>query len=240
IVALAIDALLPAIPQIGLAIGSHDPTENQLLVTMIFLGLGAGQLLFGPISDNIGRKPVVYIGFLVFLLASLICLYAPNLEVMVLGRSFQGIGLAAPRTISISIIRDTHEGDRMARSMSLVTAVFSLVPIIAPALGKMILDLSGWEGIFVAQMVLAFAVGLWFWRAQPETLPREYKIPFTVRNVLDGFREFFRHGQTVAFTMITGLLNGAFLVYLSSAQHIFETQYQLGDSFPYIFAGLAF
>lgn len=240
IVALAIDALLPAISHIGLAIGSVDPTDNQLLVTMIFLGLGAGQLAFGPISDGIGRKPVVTIGFLVFLLASLICLYAPSLEVMVIGRIFQGVGLAAPRTIAIAIIRDTHEGDRMARVMSFVTAFFILVPIIAPALGKLILDLSGWEGIFVAQMVLAVAVGLWFWKAQPETLHPEYKIPFDARNVLEGFREFFRHGQSVVFTLISGLLNGAFLVYLSAAQHIFETQYRLGDTFPFIFAGLAF
>ena len=240
VVALAIDALLPAIPDIGQAIGSPDPTDNQLLVTMIFLGLGAGQLFFGPISDSIGRKPVVYIGFIIFLLASVLCLYAPSLEVMVVGRIFQGIGLAAPRTIAISIIRDSYDGDRMARVMSFVTAFFILVPIIAPALGKMIMDLSGWEGIFYAQMVLALAVGLWFWKRQRETLPLEYKIPFNVQNVLHGFREFFKYRQTVVFTLISGLLNGAFLVYLSTAQHIFENQYSLKESFPFIFAGLAF
>ena len=240
IVALAIDALLPAISDIGHAIGSHDPQENQLLVTMIFFGLGAGQLCFGPISDSLGRKPVVYIGFFIFLLASLICLYATSLETMVVGRILQGVGLAAPRTVSISIIRDSFEGDRMARIMSFVTAFFILVPIIAPALGKLILDLSGWQGIFVAQMALALAVGLWFWKRQPETLHPEYKIPFNGGNLIKGFREFFRHGQTLVFTVISGLLNGAFLVYLSSAQHIFENQYHLKENFPYIFAGLAF
>ncbi len=240
IVALAIDALLPAIPDIGLSIQSLDPTDNQLLVTMIFLGLGAGQLLLGPISDSLGRKPVVYIGFSIFLLASFICLYAPSLEIMVLGRIFQGIGLAAPRTIAISMIRDSYRGDRMAKTMSFVTAFFILVPIIAPALGKLILDQSGWQAIFYVQMVMALIIGFWFWNRQPETLRPEHKIPFNGRNFIKGAKEFFRHRDTVVFTLNSGLLNGAFLVYLSSAQHIFVDQYGLEENFPFIFAGLAF
>lgn len=239
IVALAIDAILPAISNIGLAINSLDPTDNQLLVTMIFLGLGVGQLFFGPISDSFGRKPVVYVGFIIFLVASIICLYAPSLEVMVVGRIFQGIGLSAPRTISISIIRDTYKGDYMAKVMSFVVAFFILVPVVAPAIGKLILDAAGWEAIFVVQLVFALIVALWFWKRQPETLHPEYKIPFTRHVFVDGLKEFVKHRETVAFTLTSGLVTGAFLVYLSSAQHIFEDQYALKEMFPYIFAGLA-
>ena len=239
IVALAIDAILPAISNIGEAINSLDPTDNQLLVTMIFLGLGVGQLFFGPISDNFGRKPVVYVGFIIFLVASIICLYAPSLEVMVVGRIFQGIGLSAPRTISISIIRDTYEGDYMAKVMSFVVAFFILVPVVAPAIGKLILDAAGWQAIFYVQLFFALVVALWFWKRQPETLHPEYKIPFTGHVFIDGLKEFVRHSETVAFTLTSGLVTGAFLVYLSSAQHIFEDQYALKEMFPYIFAGLA-
>ncbi|MDF0706314.1 multidrug effflux MFS transporter [Flagellimonas okinawensis] len=239
IVALAIDAILPAISNIGEAINSTDPTDNQLLVTMIFLGLGVGQLFFGPISDSFGRKPVVYIGFSIFLLASIICLFAPNLEVMVVGRILQGIGLSAPRTISISIIRDSYEGDYMAKIMSFVTAFFILVPVVAPAIGKLILDASGWQGIFYVQMFFVLVVALWFWKRQPETLHPEYKIPFSSHVFVDGVKEFIKYRETIAFTLISGLVTGAFLVYLSSAQHIFEDQYALKEIFPYIFAGLA-
>lgn len=240
IAALTIDAILPAISTIGTAIGSPDPTDNQLLITMIFLGLGVGQLGFGPISDSLGRKPVVYMGFGIFLLGSVVCLMATSLEVMVAGRILQGMGLAAPRTISISIIRDSYKGDRMARTMSFVTAFFILVPIIAPALGKLVLDAQGWHAIFVAQMVLAVIIGLWFWRRQGETLHPGHKITLSAANFVAGTREFFRHRETVAFTLSSGLLNGAFLVYLGSAQYIFEEQYGLKELFPFIFAGLAF
>nr|WP_293301560.1 multidrug effflux MFS transporter [Allomuricauda sp.] len=239
IVALAIDALLPAISNIGADINSLDSTDNQMLVTMIFLGLGLGQLFFGPLSDCYGRKPVVYAGFILFLLASIVCLYAPSLEVMVLGRILQGIGLSAPRTISISIIRDTYEGDYMAKIMSFVVAFFILVPVVAPAIGKVILDSFGWKGIFYVQLIFALIIALWFWKRQPETLHPEFKIPFSGHVFVDGLKEFIRHKETVAFTITSGLVTGAFLVYLSSAQHIFEDQYALKEVFPYIFAGLA-
>nr|WP_323673833.1 multidrug effflux MFS transporter [Arenibacter sp. GZD-96] len=239
IVALSIDALLPAISDIGIAIRSFNATNNQLLITMIFLGLGVGQLLFGPLSDSFGRKPIIYIGFVVFLIASLLCVVAPTLEWMIVGRILQGIGLSAPRTITISIIRDTYKGDFMAKVMSFVTAFFILVPVIAPAIGKVILDYFGWESIFYMQMFFAVLVSIWFWKQQPETLHPEYKIPFSAHLFIDGIKKLMPYKETLAFTMISGLITGAFLVYLSASQHVFEDQYGLKDSFPYIFAGLA-
>ena len=239
IVALAIDAILPAMADIGIAINSLDPTQNQLLVTMIFLGLGVGQLFFGPLSDSLGRKPIVYFGFTVFLVASIICLLAPNLEIMLIGRILQGIGLSAPRTISISIIRDTYRGDYMAKIMSFVTAFFILVPVVAPAIGKTIMDVAGWEGIFYMQLFFALLVGIWFWKRQQETLNPAFKVPFTFSVFIRGTKEILRYKETVSCTIISGLITGSFLVYLSSAQHVFEELYGLTETFPYIFAGLA-
>lgn len=239
IVALAIDALLPAMSTIGIDINSLDPTENQKFITMIFLGLGVGQLIFGPLSDSFGRKPIVYIGFALFCVASVICVLAPNLEWMIVGRILQGIGLSAPRTISISMIRDSYKGDYMAKIMSFVTAFFILVPIVAPAMGKFFLDHYGWESIFYMQLVATLGVGVWFWRRQPETLKPEYKIEFSSHVFVDGFKELLRHRETMAFTIVSGLITGAFMVYLSSAQEVFEVQYGLADNFPFVFAGLA-
>jgi len=239
IVALAIDALLPAISHIGIAINSLDSTDNQLLITMIFLGLGFGQLFFGPLSDSFGRKPIVYMGFGLFAVASAICVFAPSLEIMIIGRILQGIGLSAPRTIAISIIRDTYKGDYMARIMSYDTAFFILVPVVAPAIGKWIMDAFGWEAIFYVQLFFALIVAIWFWKRQVETLKPQYKIPFSGKVFVNGLREFLKYKETVAFTFTSGFITGSFLVYLSASQQVFEEQYGLVESFPYIFAGLA-
>jgi DHA1 family bicyclomycin/chloramphenicol resistance-like MFS transporter len=239
VVALAIDALLPALDIIGIAVGTNQLADNQLLITMIFVGLGIGPLIFGPLSDSQGRKPTVYIGFAIFIIASFICVYASSLEMMILGRILQGVGLSAPRTISIAIIRDMYEGDYMARIMSFVTVVFILIPVIAPALGKFILDHYDWQTIFYIQIVFSLLVAFWFWKRQKETLTQEKRISFNHKVILNGFKQIFQQRRTMAFTLISGFVVGSFLVYLSSSQQIFQEQYGLKDEFPYIFAGLA-
>lgn len=239
VVALAIDALLPALDVIGIAIGTENTVDNQLLITMMFLGLGIGPLFFGPISDATGRKPVVYVGLAIFLAASVICVSAESLEVMILGRILQGIGLSAPRTIAIAIIRDMFSGDYMARIMSFVTVVFLLVPIVAPAMGKLILDSYSWQGIFYVQVVISLMVGIWFWKRQPETLMVEKRVRFSNRVFIDGFKEVVNQKTTMGYTAISGFVAGSFFVYLSSSQQIFQEQYHLKEEFPYIFAGLA-
>jgi DHA1 family bicyclomycin/chloramphenicol resistance-like MFS transporter len=239
VVALAIDALLPALDIIGLAIGTQNTVDNQLLITMMFLGLGIGPLFFGPISDAIGRKPVVYMGFSVFLVASFICVSAESLEIMILGRILQGIGLSGPRTLAIAIIRDMYSGDYMARIMSFVTVVFLLVPIVAPAIGKLILDSYNWQGIFYVQLIISLFVVFWFWLRQPETLLAENRVGFSNHVFINGFKEVIQHKATMGYTAISGLVAGSFFVYLSSAQQIFQEQYLLKEEFPFIFAGLS-
>lgn len=239
IVALAIDAILPALEVIGNSVGTTDPTQNQLLITMIFLGLGCGQLIFGPLSDSIGRKPTIYIGFAVFVIASFVCVTTNSIEMMVFGRILQGIGLAAPRTISIAMVRDNFSGDYMAKIMSFIVAIFILVPVIAPALGKLLLDTFGWQSIFNSQLIFGLLIMIWLWRRQPETLHPENKIKLSTSLFISGTKEFLKFKTSVAFTLISGLITGSFMVYISASQEIFQNQYGLVDEFPFIFAALA-
>ncbi len=239
VVALAIDALLPALDIIGISIATTSATDNQLLITMIFLGLGFGPLLFGPISDSLGRKPMVFVGFGVFFIASIICVFSESLEMMIFGRILQGIGLSAPRTISIAIIRDIYSGDRMAKIMSFVVVVFLLVPIIAPALGKYVLDHFSWQAIFYTQIGFSAIIAFWFWKRQPETLMEENRIKFTKNLFVDGFKELIKYPTTMGYTVISGFVTGSFMVYLSSSQQVFQDQYFMKEEFPFIFAGLA-
>ncbi|MDA8685425.1 multidrug effflux MFS transporter [Robiginitalea sp.] len=239
IVALSLDALLPALEIIGIAVGNTDAASNQLLITLFFLGMGSGPLLFGPLSDSVGRKPVVYIGFGLFMASSLICISAVSLPWMIAGRILQGASLSAPRTISIAMIRDRFSGDYMARIMSFVTVVFLLVPVIAPALGKIVMDIWNWKAIFYLQVIIAGIVCFWFWKRQPETLPKEKRSGFKAITILRGFKAVLSFRRTILFTVIWGLITGAFLVYLSTSQQIFEVQYDLKEHFPILFAGLA-
>lgn len=239
LVALSIDALLPALEQIGLSVGIQESNDNQLLITMIFLGLGFGQLIFGPLSDSFGRKPMVYFGFIVFVLASFICVSATSLEMMVFGRILQGIGLSAPRTISIAMVRDTFSGDYMARIMSFIVVIFILVPVVAPALGKIMLDNYGWKSIFNSQLIFGGLVMFWLWKRQPETLKPENKKKFSLSLFVKGAKEFVKHKQAIVFTLFSGFITGSFMVYLSASESIFREQYGLSEQFPYIFAGLA-
>jgi len=239
IVALAIDALLPALDYIGFSIGTTKSSDTQLLITMIFLGLGIGPLLFGPISDSLGRKPVVYMGFGVFIIASLICIYSESLFWMVLGRILQGVGLSAPRTIAIAMVRDSYSGDYMARIMSFITVVFILVPIVAPAMGKFVLDHYNWQAIFYIQLIFSILVSWWFWKRQPETLPEVKRVKFSGHIFMDGLKELIKYKKTIGYTLVSGFVTGSFMVYLSASQQIFHTQYGLKEEFPFIFAGLA-
>jgi len=178
-------------------------------------------------------------GFAVFIIASFVCIYAPNLETMIIGRILQGIGLSAPRTISIAIIRDRFNGDRMAKVMSFVVVIFLLVPIIAPALGKFILNHYSWQAIFYAQIGFSLFISLWFWKRQPETLISEKRIKFSKHLFINGYKELIKYKRTLAFTVISGFVTGSFMVYLSSSQQVFQEQYLLKEEFPFIFAGLA-
>jgi DHA1 family bicyclomycin/chloramphenicol resistance-like MFS transporter len=239
LVALSIDALLPAISDISTSIHIVNPKNNQLFITMIFLGLGFGQLISGPLSDSFGRKPIIYVGFIVFTFASIICVLANSLEMMIVGRLLQGIGLSAPRTISIAMVRDRFSGNYMAKVMSFIVVIFILVPVIAPALGKLMLDFYGWRSIFYSQLVFGFFVMIWFWKRQPETLKLENKKKFKFSLFIDGTKEFLKHKNAVAFTLFSGFITGSFMVYLSASQVIFEQQYNLKEEFPFIFSGLA-
>jgi MFS transporter, DHA1 family, multidrug resistance protein len=239
IVALSIDALLPALPEIGASLGVNNPNNNQMLITMIFLGLGFGQLIFGPLSDSFGRKPIVYIGFILFIIATFICVTTQDFEMMILGRVLQGVGLSAPRTLSIAIIRDSYSGNYMAKILSFVVMVFILVPIIAPTLGQFLLHYYNWESIFYVNLIFGSLVMLWFWKRQPETLIIEKRIRFSPRVFINGTKEFLKYKDAIAFTFVSGFITGSFMVYLSTSQQIFQEQYNLADMFPYIFASLA-
>jgi DHA1 family bicyclomycin/chloramphenicol resistance-like MFS transporter len=239
LVALSIDAMLPAFPQMTEDLGLARPNDVQLVVSVLFLGMIVGQLFYGPLSDSTGRKPAMYLGFGLFIVGSILSIVATTFSVMLIGRFLQGLGAAGPRTVAIALVRDKYEGRDMARVMSFIMSVFILVPIIAPALGQGIILLWHWRAIFVSFVILAVIVLLWVGIRQPETLSPDRRRAFTLEGNLQAAVEVFRNRITLAYTVISGLIAGSFYGYLNSAQQIFVDLYGLGTKFPLYFAVLA-
>lgn len=239
LVALSIDAMLPALPMIGADLGAGDPNHSQLVVSALFLGLAAGQVLYGPLSDSIGRKPAVYAGLVLFILGCLLSLFARDFETMLWGRLLQGFGAAAPRVVTLALVRDLYQGRAMARVMSFVMTVFIIVPAVAPALGQGIIAVAHWRAIFGAFLALSVVVFTWFALRQRETLPLGRRSPLAPLRLAAAVAEVCGNRTSLGYTLTAGLVFGAFVGYLSSAQQILQQQYGLGAQFPVYFAVLA-
>ena len=238
--ALSIDAMLPALPQIGADLGVQNTNSRQLVVAVIFLGIALGQLFFGPLSDKTGRKPAIYAGYAVYIAGALLSIYAFSFPVMILGRFLQGVGVAAPRAVTLAVVRDRYEGRAMARVMSFIMTVFILVPMIAPTFGQAVLLFFSWRSIFAGFVLIALITLVWFALRIPETLAPENRAPFTLRRIFDTTLEIVRNRTAIGYTVSAGLVGGAFLGYLNSAQQIFQEQYALGTRFPLYFAVVSF
>jgi DHA1 family bicyclomycin/chloramphenicol resistance-like MFS transporter len=237
--ALSIDTMLPALAQIGTDLGVSNANDRQLVVSLIFFGQAVGQLFFGPLSDKTGRKPAIYAGYVVFIVGSLVALFSTSFPMMLLGRVLQGIGVSAPRAISLAIVRDRFEGRMMARVMSFAMTVFILVPMIAPTIGQGILSFASWRGIFGAFIAFALVTVIAFAIRIPETLAPENRIPFSVKRIANSIGKILKIRTAVGYTITGGLVQGVFLGYLNSAQQIFQEQYALGSLFPIYFAIIA-
>jgi DHA1 family bicyclomycin/chloramphenicol resistance-like MFS transporter len=235
IVALATDMMLPGLATIGHDLGVDDANDVQLIVSSLFLGFAVGQALAGPLSDSFGRKPIIYLGYAVFILGCILSLTATSWEAMIAGRVLQGLGAASPRIVSLALVRDGYEGRAMARIMSFVMAVFVLVPTIAPAIGQGVIYLADWRATFLVLIVMALIAGTWFAVRQPETLAPAQRRPFSAKSIWQGLREITRNRVAMGNTIALGMIFGAFLAYLSTAQQVYEVVYDAGALFPLYF-----
>jgi MFS transporter, DHA1 family, multidrug resistance protein len=239
LVAMSVDAMLPALAQIGDELGAGHANQAQLIISALLLGLTVGQVVYGPLSDSIGRKPTIYAGLALFVLGSALSIAAPGFALMLLGRVLQGFGAAAPRIVVVALVRDEYAGAAMARIMSLVLTTFILVPVAAPAIGQGILLVAHWRAIFAMLLALGLVVLAWFALRQPETLPRERRVPFSLGQILRGVRETCVNRVAFGYTVAAGMIFGAFLGYIISSAQIFLSQYGVGRLFPLYFGGLA-
>jgi DHA1 family bicyclomycin/chloramphenicol resistance-like MFS transporter len=240
LVALSIDAMLPALDQIGAELNSASSQQTYLIVSIFFMGMAAGQLFFGPFADARGRRLTILVGLIIFLLGTVVCYFASSIEMLLVGRVIQAFGVSGPRVASMALVRDLYVGDAMARVMSFTTVIFILVPMIAPLLGQAVMASFGWRHIFTVFAIVAGISALWFFSRQKETLVRAKRVKFNFGRFFRSIIWLVKQPAVMGPAMGMGLIFGAFLAYLSGSQTIFQEIYSTGKYFPLLFALLAF
>ena len=239
LMALGIDTMLPAFDEIREAfdLGDSSPRAGQV-ITVFFMGLAIAQLVWGPIADRFGRKPVLYAGSIIYVIGAVGSALAPTFELLLLSRFVWGLGAAGARVVATAIIRDRFEGSQMAKAMSQVMAVFMLVPILAPSIGAGLIAIFPWRSIFWFCAVFALAIGLWSLRMR-ESLDPGNRRPLELRSTADGYVEVARTPVTSGYTNATIFLQGVFTTYLASSELIISEVFDREDQFPLIFGLVA-
>ena len=238
-VAFSIDAMLPALPEIAAELSPDDVNRAQLILTSFVAGMGLGTLFAGPISDAIGRKSAMAIGFGIYLAASAAALFTRSLEMLLVARFVQGLGAAGPRIVGTALVRDMYEGREMARITSFIMMVFMIVPAMAPSIGLAFIHFMGWKGVFGGFLLFGATGFAWFTLRQVETLPRAARRPTACRAAAAGAREVLSDREILLCTVVIALGFGQMFALLSSAQQLFADTYGTGEQFPLWFAVLA-
>jgi len=237
--ALSMDAMLPAFPLIAESLAIVDYQQTQWIVSAMILGMVFGEIIFGPLSDAIGRKKSILIGISIYILGAVVALLASSIEVFLLGRMIQGLGVAGPKIASRALVRDLYKGADMARIMSFVMMVFMLVPLLAPAIGQLVIQVADWHWIFALLIMQAAMAGGWLLFRQPETLAPQNRIPINRKRLRAEAPLIVGRRDVMAFTVLLGCIFAGLLLHISTAQSIFQEVYQTGNRFPLFFAMLA-
>lgn len=237
--ALSIDAVLPALRIIETELHVEPPLSTQHIVSLFIFGMVFGELFLGPISDAIGRKRALVLGLGLYMAGTLVAMFSTSVGMIVVGRILQGIGVAGPKIATRALIRDQFEGEAMARIMSFMFVLFILVPMLAPAMGQVVLAFAGWRAIFVVYLALSVLLCIWLVARQPETLPPQSRIRFHPATLVQNGARILRSRRVTLLIVATGLVFGAHLQYLSTAADIFFDVYGVSAMFPAYFAAFA-
>ncbi len=237
--ALAIDSMLPALPAIGRSLGVEDENRRQWIVTAYLLGFGGAQIVYGPLADRFGRKPVLMAGMAAYVLFSAGAAFSTSFTILLIARALMGVGAAATRVLAVSVVRDCYSGRDMARVMSLAFIVFLAVPILAPSIGQIIMMFGPWRWVFGGLGLFGGAVLLWTALRLPETLHPADRLPFAPGRVAAAFRLTLTNRIAVGYMLAMTLVLGALFGFINSAQQVFADTLAAPQLFTSVFALIA-
>lgn len=237
--AFAIDAMIPALPAIGADLGVAADNDRQLVVVAYMFGFGSTQLLWGPLADRFGRKPVLAAGVLLYVGFAFLCAFAWSFPLLVAGRVAMGASAAVTRVLVVTMVRDLFEGEEMARTMSLVFMVFMLVPVLAPSVGQGILLVGPWRAIFGVLGVYGLMMAIWSWQRLPETLHPEFRRTLRVADIGTAMWATITERQSLGYTVALTLTFGALTAYIASVQQIVFDAFKAPGAIGIAFAAIA-
>lgn len=236
--ALSIDIMLPALPMIGDALGVENHNDRQKIVIFYMAGFAAGQLIYGPLSDRFGRKPVLLFGLSLFIAGSVWALFTNSFSALLGARLLQGLGAASPRVVAIAVVRDLYAGRQMARVMSLAMMVFIVIPVLAPTFGALLMQFGDWHVMFYVLLAIGILVAGWTGLRLPETARQvlRHEQAMTLRA---SFKAAILTPQTLGYGLCGGLMFGCVLAYVASAQQIYAVVFHTESLFPVLFGAVA-
>ena len=237
--ALAIDAMLPALPAIGEALGVAEENRRQLVITSYLLGFGMAQLIYGPLADRYGRKKLLIGGLAVYGIFGLLAGLASSFALLLAARAAQGAAAAATRVLVVSIVRDRYQGSAMAQIMSTVMIVFMIVPVLAPTFGQAVLAVASWRHIFIALGVYGAVLALWTLFRLPETLRPEHKRALSLSAIGQAVWTTLSVRQSIGNSVAQTLVMGALFAFINSIQQIVFDVFRRPELIGIVFALIA-
>lgn len=237
--ALAIDVMLPALGVIARDLGVADPNSRQLVIGVFLISSGIGTLVPGAFADRFGRRPVILVSLCGYALCSIACTLVGSFFVLLVVRALMGLFSAAMMVMPATILRDRYEGDRMARTQSLIAMVFMVVPMIAPMLGQAVLLVAGWRWIFGIMASFSVMVAIWAFLRLPETLRDEYRQPIRLPAIAANMAAAFRVREAFGYFVGAAFVQGALFGYINSAQQVVGEHFRMGLLFPVVFGVMA-
>ena len=237
--AFAIDAMIPALPDIGRSLHVVQENDRQLVVIAYFLGFASTQLFWGPLADRFGRKPILAWGVSLYGVFALLCAFAWSFPLLIAGRVAMGASAAVTRVLVVAMVRDLFEAEAMARVMSLVFMVFMLVPVLAPNIGQAILMFAPWQAIFLVLAGYALIMLAWSWTRLPETLHPEFRRSLDWRATTSAIAQTIRDPLSRGYTLAMTISFSALIAYISSIQQIVFDAFHEGRYIGLVFACIA-
>jgi len=222
--AMATDMMLPALTAIDQALDIHPDNQRQLVITFFLFGFGGAQIVYGPLSDRFGRKPILLTSLAFYVACAALCAVAGSFTLLLAARVLHGVAAAGSRILLTSIIRDRFQGVAMAKLMSFVSIIFLLVPVFAPTIGQGLLVLAGWRAIFMVLAIYGFVAFLWVALRLPETLAEEHRRPLSLAKIREAFALTLRNRVSIGNALVMAFVLGALFGFINSVQQIvFDT-----------------